>query len=348
MLTRVCILCFAASYAIVLLLEISRLVFRSGVRGAVMVGWAVAGLAAHSIYLFNRAVADEGVPLSSWRDWFLVAAWFLMIVYLYLIYYHPRNMPGVFLMPMVLGLIGMAWFVVSPEPFARRPASQIWGGIHGVSIGLAAASMLFGFAAGMMYLRQDHRLKHKIPPGKGLKLPSLEWLQSAAVRSMVASTVLVAVGVLSGMLLNLIHRQEPGDRLPWFDPFILGTTLLFVWLLFSVHLSYLFRQTRRGRLVAYLAILGFVVLAVVLSVGLFMNSRHGSAKGEGGRGKAEITRERQSPDWRLVIANRKLQIANCKLNDAIDDPLSLCDNIVSPLPSPLSPPAAHATPSRWL
>jgi hypothetical protein len=254
-------------------------------------------------------------------------------------------------MPMVLGLIGTAWFVVSPEPFARKPASLIWGGIHGVSIGLAATSLLLGFAIGLMYLRQDHRLKHKIPPGRGLKLPSLEWLQSAAVRSMVASTVLVAVGVLTGLLLNLIHRQELGDRLPWFDPFILGTTLLFVWLLFSVHLSYLFRQTRRGRLVACLAVLGFVILTVVLTVGLFMNSRHGSAKAEGGRRKAEISRERQSPDWRMVIANRKLQIANCKLSDAIDVPLSRYDKTLAPLlsPFPLPPsPIAHAIPSRRL
>ncbi len=348
MLSRVSIICFAASYLIVLALEISRLTFRSGVRGAFMVGWAVAGLLAHTIFLYNQAVSSAGVPLSSWRDWFLVAAWFLMIVYLYLVYYHPRNMLGVYLMPLVLGLIGMAWSV-SPEPFARQPASQIWGGIHGASIGLAAAAMLFGFAAGLMYLRQDHRLKHKIPPGKGLKLPSLEWLQHAAVRSMVASTVLVGIGVLTGMVLNLIDRRQPDERLRWFDPFVLGTTLLFIWLLFAVHVSYLFRHARRGRIVAYLAILSFLFLVIVLAAGLLLNSQHGGAKGEGGRRKAEET-----------IANWKLQNAKCKLNDACCDGqsstnLSSDRCALSPvscplpaLPSPLTPLPSNADPSRRL
>ena len=96
MLSHVSILCFAASYLIVLALEISRLVFRSGVRGAFMLGWAAAGLLAHSIYLYYKADGSSGVPLSSWRDWFVVAAWFLMVVYLYLVFYHPRNSLGIF------------------------------------------------------------------------------------------------------------------------------------------------------------------------------------------------------------------------------------------------------------
>ncbi len=44
MLSRVSIICFAASYAIVLAMEVSRLLFRSGIRGAIMLAWAVAGL----------------------------------------------------------------------------------------------------------------------------------------------------------------------------------------------------------------------------------------------------------------------------------------------------------------
>jgi ABC-type uncharacterized transport system permease subunit len=322
MLSRIGILCFAASYLIVLALEISRLVFRSGVRGAFMLGWAAAGLLAHSIYLYYQAVGSDGVPLSSWRDWFLVAAWFLMVVYLYLVFYNPRNMLGVFLLPLVLGLIGMAWFVVSPAPFARQPASQIWGGIHGVSIGLAAAAMLLGFASGLMYLWQDHRLKHKIPPGKGLKLPSLEWLQHAAIRSMVASVILVGIGILTGMVLNLIDRRQPENRLRWFDPIVLGTSLMFFWLLFAVHVSYLFRRARRGRIVAYLAVLSFAILAVVLAAGLLLNSQHGGNKGEGGRMKREEK-----------IANWQLQIANCKLNITGAMPTLAVGMMPSPLAS---------------
>ncbi|MGH7193726.1 MAG: hypothetical protein ACREJM_09365, partial [Candidatus Saccharimonadales bacterium] len=82
MLSRVTIFCFAASYAVAWALEASRLWFRSGFRGAVMLGFGAAGLLAHTFYLAYRAGADA-VPLSSEFDWYLLAAWLLAAVYLY-------------------------------------------------------------------------------------------------------------------------------------------------------------------------------------------------------------------------------------------------------------------------
>ena len=40
---NISITCFLASYAVALALEVSRLFFRSGVRGALMVGFSTAG-----------------------------------------------------------------------------------------------------------------------------------------------------------------------------------------------------------------------------------------------------------------------------------------------------------------
>ncbi|MDZ7618941.1 MAG: hypothetical protein U1E05_18195, partial [Patescibacteria group bacterium] len=91
MLAGVQIICFTASYAAALALEASRMVFRSGVRGAIMLGFAGAGLVAHTAFLYHRAVKMPGSPLSSEQDWCLVAAWLLVVVYLYLVWYHPRH-----------------------------------------------------------------------------------------------------------------------------------------------------------------------------------------------------------------------------------------------------------------
>ena len=55
-LSGISIVCFAASYAVALGCEASRLLFRSGVRGMVMVGFAAAGLIAHTLFLLWRAV----------------------------------------------------------------------------------------------------------------------------------------------------------------------------------------------------------------------------------------------------------------------------------------------------
>jgi hypothetical protein len=95
-LSRITLVCFAASYSIALALEVTRIFFRSGVRQAVMIGFAAAGLVAHSLFLINRGLSASGTPLSSSFDWYLLAAWVLANVYLYLTLYHPRIPLGLF------------------------------------------------------------------------------------------------------------------------------------------------------------------------------------------------------------------------------------------------------------
>src|SRR5260221_8984103 len=130
-LAGISITCFAASYAVALLLEASRLWFRSGVRGAAMIGFATAGLIAQSLYLLYRAVTAVGSPLASSFDWCLLAAWLLVASYLYLTYYYPRAAVGLFILPLALLLIGAAALFANREPIAPEPASQVWGAIHG-------------------------------------------------------------------------------------------------------------------------------------------------------------------------------------------------------------------------
>jgi ABC-type uncharacterized transport system permease subunit len=284
MLSGVSTLCFAASYAVALALEISRLLFRSGVRGAVLIGFAAAGLVAHTAFLYDRAVHEAGAPLSSEQDWFLVAAWVLVVVYLHLAILHPKVPFGLFLLPLALALVGAARFLAKTQPLARRPASEIWGAIHGVSIVLAAVAVLVGFVAGLMYLGQVRRLKYKRPPAGRLRLPSLEWLQWTNSRAIVVSLLMLGLGVLSGMILNRINADDATRRLPWNDPVVLSTWLLFVWLLAAVVLSALHRPARAGRNVAYLTVASFVFLAILLAVGLLADSRHW------GRGKNDECR----------------------------------------------------------
>ena len=293
MLSHVQIFCFLASYTVALALEVSRLWFRSGIRGIVMLGFVVAGLIAHTAFLYNSAVEAAGSPLSSNRDWLLLAAWVLVMVYFYLACYHPATHFGVFLLPLVLGLIAAAHFA-DPKQFLREP-SKIWGVIHGTSILLATVTVLFGFAAGLMYLEQAKRLKHKRRSYLKLRLPSLEWLQTANSRTMLASMLLVGIAVVSGIVLNLLS----GHRVPWNDWVVLGTLALFGWLLLHVIIgAFFYRPIRRGRKVAYLTLVNFVFL-VALVLGMFIGTKHGG------------TSERKAGNERSQISNLKSQIAIC-------------------------------------
>ena len=260
--------------------------FRSAVRGVLLVVIAGAGLTAHSAFLYYRAVHESGVPLSSNQDWYLLAAWVLAAVYLYLLWFRPRTPFGLALLPMVLGLIGTAALAADPRPFAREPASKVWGTIHGASILLAAVAVLLGFAAGVTYLGQRWRLRRKHGPLRGLRLPSLEWLQHANSHAILLAVFMLGIGIVSGVVLNSIRHANPAERLPWSDPVVLATTGMFAWLLIAVAIGHLHRPAWQGRKVAYLTVASFVVLVIVLALMLLPDTRHGS-KGEGGGRKAE-------------------------------------------------------------
>jgi len=80
MLSGVGIICFTSSYAIAWALEISRLLFRSGVRGAIMLGFAGAGRGPYA-FLYYQAVKRNGrsaverkklVTRGAWRwSWYM-------------------------------------------------------------------------------------------------------------------------------------------------------------------------------------------------------------------------------------------------------------------------------------
>ena len=282
MLAGVQILCFAASYAVALLLELSRLAFRSGVRGALMLGFAAAGLVAHTVFLYYRAVKVPGSPLSSEQDWYLMAAWLLVVVYLYLVWYHPRQSFGLFLLPLVLALIGAGTLLARSEPFAREPASRVWGLVHGAALLLATVAVLVGFAAGVMYLYQDRRLKRKLPPPRGPRLPSLEWLARANGRALVAAVLMLVVGVISGVVLNALRRAGGLNLLPWHDPVVFTTLMMLVWLLSAVAFTARYPARRQGRKVAYLTLVSFVFLVVALAAMLVLDTAHGGKNQAGG------------------------------------------------------------------
>ena len=89
---------------------------------------------------------------------------------------------------------------------------------------------------------------------------------------------MLAVGILSGVVLNLINSGRNLAHLPWDDPVIVSTLAMFAWLLLSTLIGCFYRPAREGRKVAYLTLVSFVFLVIALSTGLFLNTRHPGAK----------------------------------------------------------------------
>jgi len=284
MLAGISITCFAASYLVAWALELSRLFFRSGVRGALMLGFAGAGVVAQTLFLAYRATTVPGAPLSSEFDWYLIAAWCLAVTYLYLTIYHPRTAFGLFVLPLVLVLIAIAHLFSDPTPFPRTEAAQVWGAIHGAFLLLGTVAVAVGFIGGVMALVQAYRLKHKLPPSQGLRLPSLEWLERINGRAITISVVMLGIGLLSGIMLNLVHDRLNVAELPWNDPIIWSSGLLLGWTLVAAGFSLFYRPARQGRKVAYLTVASFIFLALTVGIWVLLPSEHG---GQPGRSKTQ-------------------------------------------------------------
>jgi len=289
------LICFAASYGVAWLLELAKLFFRSGVRRVLTLLFVLAGLLAHTLYLSHRVVEYSATPLSSSFDWCLVAAWLLIVAYLYLAYYFPRAALGLYMLPLALALVAAA-SLASDEPFQPGPASQVWGAIHGIGLLLGTLVVMVGFVAGLLYLLQARRLKKKLPPMQAFKLPSLEWLEKVNSRVIILSTLLVGIGFVAGTILNVVARGDSGS-IPWSDPVIWTSALMFIWLLVATVFNVAYQPSRRGRKVAYLTLVSFAFLVIVLAVFLLVDSQHGLPRPQSAQEAAPVALrdDRQMP-----------------------------------------------------
>jgi ABC-type uncharacterized transport system permease subunit len=141
--------------------------------------------------------------------------------------------------------------------------------MHGFALMTGTAAVVLGFASGVMYLIQAYRLKHKLPPRPGFRLPSLEWLQQANRESLLVSTSLLAVGLVCGVILNAAGRTPAGPRVAWTDPVVLSSALLFAWLTAVVLFESFYRPARQGKKVAYLTVASFLFLGLAIFFVLF-------------------------------------------------------------------------------
>ena len=276
---KITVTCFAASYLVVLALEVSRVFFKAKLRWYARIGFTLAGLFAHSVYLFYQGkleIANNGIWLSNWTGWCYAAAWILVVVYLWVSIRKSKSVVGVFLVPLILLLIGLGILLVGQDPFTVSEAKTGWNMVHGISLLLGTVSVLLGFIFGLIYLIQAKRLKQKKDPWKLFRLPSLEWLHRCSERSLVVSTILMGAGLISGCAINLVQGSaNQGPTIAWSNPVIWSSAILFVWLLIVSIINTLYRPLQQGRKIAYIMVCSFICLALEIALVLMLGHAAG-------------------------------------------------------------------------
>ena len=214
--------------------------------------WGVRlGWVAQTALLVGQAVSVEGFPWGTWAGSLNLFVW--LVVGAYLIWgCKPRyRLLGLAVMPIAAVLLALAW-AGGGTGLADRDDS-------GIALAIHAGLMLAGFAgltlaAGMagLYVWQERRLKRHERGVLRVRVPPLEALDRLAARTVLASLVLLALGIGVGA-----SSFERGD----FDV-AMGVTFAIVGAYLS--LLVLRHEGWRGRRAALLNLCGFLLVAVVL------------------------------------------------------------------------------------
>jgi len=212
----------------------------------VRIGWlAQTGL------LAGQAVLADGFPWGTWAGALNLFVW--LVVGAYLIWgCKPRyRLLGLTVMPIAAVLLGLAWAGGGTGLEAGDGA----GAVLAAHVGLMLAGFAgFTLAAGMaaLYLWQERRLKRHERGVLRVRVPPLDALDRLAARTVLASLVLLGLGIAAG-----VSSFERGD----FDA-AMGVT--FAILGVYVGLLVLRHEGRRGRRAALLNLVGFALVAIVL------------------------------------------------------------------------------------
>jgi ABC-type transport system involved in cytochrome c biogenesis permease subunit len=261
--------CFGLSYLGAFILELARQARPSAPTRVAGLLFGFAGLVAHTIFLLvhqpNPATAHGSL---------LLLAWVLAVFYLYGSVHYRAPAWALFVLPVVLVLIGLS-FAFSQDETAFGSwfsADHFWGTVHGLLVLAASVGITIGFLASAMYLVQTNRLRRKRNPLGGLRLLSLERLETMNRRAINLAFPLLTVGLLLGAMRVPLTEASGAS---WHDPKILGTVGLWAVALLLLYLRY--RAHVPARRLAWLTMAAFGVMLVTLV------AAHPFAGGEGAR-----------------------------------------------------------------
>ncbi len=259
---NVSLICFLCSYLVALALELTQFVRRTTAARIGTLLFGVAGFVAHTTYLLGRSQLHDLPPLlSSTYDWMLVSAWLAMALYLGVQLWSPKLSLGIFAIPIVLMLIGVAPFT-SRVPIPQVSQMRWWSMLHASLWSIGILGILLACLASLMYLVQHYRLKSKQVELPALHLLSLERLSRINWWLVVVSVPLQTLGMATGLWMIYLSKkgEHPVD--------LLSSTVVInavMWVVMALLFGWMLgAKNPTGRLVAFRTILGCLFMVLTL------------------------------------------------------------------------------------
>ena len=214
----------------------------------------------HTSYLVYRYFVAGHTPLTCNHDAVSFFAWSMTCGFLSFRWRYQIKNFGSFVSLLITILMIVA-ALSSAEVREMSPVLRsFWFPVHASVALMAYAFLAMAFCGGIMYLLQERELKHKRFGLFFSRLPSLEALDSLNHHCLSIGFPMMSLGIFTGMLWA---RQSFGSYWSW-DP--KETWSLITWLLYAGILHQRFTVGWRGRRVAILTIIGFLVALITFWV----------------------------------------------------------------------------------
>jgi len=220
----------------------------AGLRGAARACIAAGIAASVGVLVWHAASRGQWVPLGDNFDALIWLAALLAMFVLYVQATRPLGALEGFVMPVVVLLL-IAAAVFGRERY-HDYVNTTWSWLHRVTAYGGAVAFAIAAASGAMYVIASRKLRSKAPAGP--RLGSLERLEHLTMTAVTLGFALLTVGTITGGVQMLAE----GKRTPLAKLLL----ALAVWVVYAVVLHAPINPSFRGRKVAVLSVVGFVLM----------------------------------------------------------------------------------------
>jgi HemX protein len=250
----------------------------------------------HTIAMFKRGFSLERCPINNLYEATTFLSWTIVATYLLIGTWSRLRFLGAFASPVLLA-IGI--FALMPSLDVRAATATFTGGLaslHKALILLAYGAFGLSSIAGIMYLTQEHDLKHHKMRAVFSLLPPIQRLELILGRVLVAGFVLLSIG----LVVSSIFLKQTRDVYFTGDAEMLYS--LFVWVLYLLLLVGRWRFAQRGRRFAWGAVGGFAFVMLTFWGIYLLSGIHNPRDKAHMKPKTLITMERAADNWNRATA----------------------------------------------
>jgi cytochrome c-type biogenesis protein CcsB len=245
------------AYAVALVFFVYHLLTRRESQNRIGIVAAVAGWVCQLVWFVLRWAHAGHVPVYGAYESMTTIAWCVVTVYLVLEWRTKIKAVGLYVMPLILVFLGVAWASYSPPkslvPALRSDITVIH--VIGIFTSLAAFAVASGAAA--LYLYEDRALKKRHTGSVLGRLPSLQALDRLESHAIMFGLPFLTVGLVAGIV-----RASSFDVGRWYtDPLVLLAVV--TWIVYAAFVCLRTMAGWRGRRTAYLALAGFVCILLI-------------------------------------------------------------------------------------